>query len=38
VRDRLEVSLSGSGDVNYVGQPIVEQVVTGSGNVERIGE
>jgi hypothetical protein len=36
VRDSLEVNTSGSGNVEYIGNPTVEQIVTGSGDVERI--
>jgi hypothetical protein len=36
VRDSLAVYASGSGHVEYIGNPTVEQIVTGSGDVERI--
>jgi hypothetical protein len=38
VRDRLDVTISGAGSVRYVGDPAVEQQVTGIGRVQRIGE
>lgn len=38
VRDRLDVTISGAGSVRYVGDPEVEQRVTGIGRVQRIGE
>lgn len=37
VRDRLRAVLSGSGSLWYYGNPSVQQSVTGSGRVERIG-
>jgi hypothetical protein len=37
VRDRLRVTLSGSGSLRYWGSPTVEQNVTGSGRVEKGG-
>jgi hypothetical protein len=38
VRDHLRVHISGSGDVHYVGDPTLDQTVTGSGNIERVGD
>jgi hypothetical protein len=37
-RDRLDVTISGAGSVEYAGDPEVEQQVTGVGRVRRIGE
>jgi hypothetical protein len=37
-RDRLDVTISGAGSVQYVGDPEVEQQVTGLGRVRRISE
>jgi hypothetical protein len=37
-RDHLRVHISGSGDVHYIGNPTIDQTVTGSGNIERVGE
>ena len=36
VRDHLRVHISGSGDVHYIGNPTIDQTVTGSGNIERV--
>ncbi|MEX1182841.1 MAG: head GIN domain-containing protein [Gemmatimonadota bacterium] len=36
-RDWLRAVLSGSGDLRYYGNPSVEQSVTGSGRVQRVG-
>lgn len=33
VRDELDVTITGSGSVNYVGQPQVSQAISGSGSV-----
>jgi hypothetical protein len=38
VRDRLDVTISGAGSVRYVGDPEVEQQVSGVGRVQRIEE
>jgi hypothetical protein len=38
VRERLDVTISGAGSVRYVGDPEVQQQVTGAGRVQRIGE
>ena len=38
VRDHLKVVISGGGSVKYIGNPTVEQDVSGVGHVERIGE
>lgn len=37
VRDRLIAVLSGSGSLDYFGDPLVTQTVTGTGRVERAG-
>jgi hypothetical protein len=37
VRERLVASLSGSGSLQYYGTPQVQQAVTGSGRVRRLG-
>ena len=37
VRDWLEVTILGSGDVHYAGSPKVTQSVTGSGDIVRVG-
>lgn len=38
VQDQLEATLTGSGDVYYIGSPTVEQQVSGSGGVHQIEE
>lgn len=38
VTESLSVSLSGSGDLMYYGAPGLDQRVTGSGNVEKLGD
>jgi len=38
VRDRLRANLSSSGDVHYVGNPMVDAKTTSSGKVVQIGE
>lgn len=35
-RERLAVLIGGSGEVRYLGEPTVEQKITGSGRVEKI--
>jgi hypothetical protein len=37
VRDAIRATLSGSGYLRYYGSPTVQQTVTGSGRVERLG-
>ena len=37
VRDHLEARVTGSGDIWYAGTPAVNQSVTGSGDVTRVG-
>lgn len=37
VRDRLDARITGSGDIEYIGQPSVNQQVTGSGRVTQAG-
>jgi len=36
-RNRLGVSIAGSGDVKYYGDPQVSKSVAGSGEVKRVG-
>jgi hypothetical protein len=38
VRDRLDVTISGGGSVEYFGDPSVDQDVSGVGHVKRIGD
>jgi hypothetical protein len=38
VRDRLDVTISGGGSVEYFGDPSVDQNVSGVGHVKRIGD
>jgi hypothetical protein len=38
VRDRLKVKISGAGQVRYVGNPTVEEDISGVGSIEQIGE
>lgn len=38
VRDRLEITIMGSGDVLYAGRPTIRQSITGSGTIRHIGE
>jgi hypothetical protein len=38
VRDRLVVRISGSGSVFYLGEPVLERIVTGPGDVIKIEE
>ncbi len=38
VQDQLEATLTGSGDVYYIGSPAVKQQVTGSGEVYQVEE
>jgi len=37
VRESLEVSTVGSGDVRYLGDPVVKSSAVGSGSVTRVG-
>lgn len=37
VRDYLNAVLSGSGNLRYFGSPLVDETVTGTGRVERLG-
>lgn len=37
VAERLDVRIAGFGTVRYVGEPVLKQVISGAGSVERIG-
>jgi hypothetical protein len=38
VQDHLSATINGSGNVYYLGDPIVESSISGSGGVVKIGE
>lgn len=38
VRHRIDVKISGSGDVRYIGEPMVIQIIQGSGSIEKVDE
>jgi hypothetical protein len=37
VQERLKVAIKGTGDISYVGAPVLEQSIWGTGRINRIG-